>query len=79
MVPPLNYCYQEVLRLSHERSLLKYEDVDEEDDFQEVLEPPPIMPATAFQLTLAFPDFSQYKVEIDFVFPNHFCQNKTFL
>jgi len=53
---------QEVLRLSHERSLAKYEDVDEEDDFQEVLEPPPIMPATAFQLTLAFPDFSQYKV-----------------
>ena len=32
------------------------------DDFQEVLEPPPVMPATTYQLTLAFPDFSQYKV-----------------
>lgn len=53
---------QEVLRLSHDRSLNKYADVDDEDDFQEVLDPPPIMPATSFQLTLAFPDFSQYKV-----------------
>lgn len=53
---------QEVLRLSHDRSLNKYADVDDEDDFQEVLEPPPVMPATTYQLTLAFPDFSQYKV-----------------
>ena len=71
----------EVLRLSHDRSLNKYADVDDEDDFQvffifillssklswqlhyqEVVEPPPIMPATTYQLTLAFPDFSQYKV-----------------
>jgi len=52
----------DVLRLSHDRSLNKYADVDDEDDFQEVLEPPPIMPATTYQLTLAFPDFSQYKV-----------------
>lgn len=52
----------EVLRLSHDRSLNKYADVDDEDDFQEVLEPPPILPATTYQLTLAFPDFSQYKV-----------------
>ena len=69
----------EVLRLSHDRSLNKYADVDDEDDFQvfsfillkvikcmfqEVVEPPPIMPATTYQLTLAFPDFSQYKVII---------------
>ena len=71
---------QEVLRLSHDRSLNKYADIDDEDDFQvclrklkeglfftlnvfkEVLEPPPVMPATTYQLTLAFPDFSQYKV-----------------
>lgn len=53
---------QEVLRLTHDRSLNKYEDIDDEDDFQELLEPPPVLPATAFQLTLAFPDFSQYKV-----------------
>ena len=71
---------QDVLRLSHDRSLNKYADVDDEDDFQvrkrkceewlhftltclqEVLEPPPVMPATTYQLTLAFPDFSQYKV-----------------
>jgi len=52
----------EVLRLSHDRSLNKYADVDDEDDFQEVVDPPPIMPATTYQLTLAFPDFSQYKV-----------------
>ena len=70
----------EVLRLSHDRSLNKYADVDDEDDFQvfsfillkvikcvsqEVVEPPPIMPATTYQLTLAFPDFSQYKVIYD--------------
>ena len=52
----------EVLRLSHDRSLNKYADVDDEDDFSEIVEPPPIMPATTYQLTLAFPDFSQYKV-----------------
>ena len=71
---------QEVLRLSHDRSLNKYADVDDEDDFQvcirkfkewllftlngfqEVFLPPPVMPATTYQLTLAFPDFTQYKV-----------------
>ena len=29
---------------------------------QEVLEPPPVMPGTTYQLTLAFPDFSRHKV-----------------
>merc|ERR1711997_1431021 len=37
--------------------------IDEEDDFQEVLDPPKIVPSTKYQLSLAFPDFSQYKVQ----------------
>jgi hypothetical protein len=54
---------QAVLKMSHDRSLNKYAAVDEEDDFQEVMEPPSIAPATQYQLSLAFPDFSQYKVK----------------
>ena len=30
---------------------------------QEVLDPPPIAPSTKFQLSIAFPDFSQFKVQ----------------
>ena len=30
---------------------------------QEVLDPPAIAPSTKFQLSLAFPDFSQFKVQ----------------
>ena len=40
----------------------RYADVDDEDDFTELLEPPPILPGTTFQLTLAYPDFSRHKV-----------------
>ena len=54
---------QELLRLTHDRSLNKYASIDEEDDFQEVLDPPSIVPSTKYQLSLAFPDFSQYKVQ----------------
>ena len=54
---------QELLRLTHDRSLNKYASIDEEDDFQEVLDPPKIVPSTKYQLSLAFPDFSQYKVQ----------------
>ena len=54
---------QELLRLTHDRSLNKYASIDEEDDFQEVLDPPAIVPSTKYQLSLAFPDFSQYKVQ----------------
>ena len=49
----------DVLRLCHDRCLDKYADVDDEDDFSELLEPPPILPGTTFQLTLAYPDFSR--------------------
>lgn len=55
---------QDVLRLSHDRSLNKYATIDEEDDFQEVLDPPSISPQTQFQLAQAFPDFSQHKVQV---------------
>merc|ERR1712110_21160 len=54
---------QELLRLTYDRSLNKYASIDEEDDFQEVLDPPKIVPSTKYQLSLAFPDFSQYKVQ----------------
>ena len=50
-----------MLRLSHDRSLNKYASIDEEDDFQEVLDPPQIVPSTQYQLSLAYPDFSQVK------------------
>lgn len=54
---------QEVLRLSHDRSLNKYASIDEEDDFQEVLDPPAISPSSQYQLSLAFPDLGQHKVQ----------------
>jgi len=53
---------QEVLKESHQKALHLYEEVDEEDDFQELLEPPPVLPATSIQLTLSFPDFSAHRV-----------------
>ena len=34
--------------------------------FQEVLDPPSIVPQTHFQLSLAFPDFSQHKVQVGY-------------
>ncbi len=40
----------------------RYASVDEEDDFQEVLDPPSVAPATQYQLSLAFPDPSKHKV-----------------
>ncbi|XP_040569515.1 rhophilin-2-B isoform X3 [Lepeophtheirus salmonis] len=54
---------QEILRLTHDRSLNKYASIDDEDDFQEVLDPPSISPSTQYQLSLNFPDLSQHKVQ----------------
>ena len=54
---------QEVLRAAHSKALGVYEEVDEEDDFQELLEPPPVLAATSIQLSLSFPDFSAHRVE----------------
>jgi len=51
-----------VLKHYHDTTVSMYEDIDEEDDFQEVLEPPPILPSTKFQLSLSYPDFSLYPV-----------------
>ena len=53
---------QEVLRDSHQEALSSYEAVEDEDDFQELLEPPPVLAATSFQLSLSFPDFSVHRV-----------------
>ena len=53
---------QEVLKQCHERSLALYEDIEEEDDFQELLEPPPVLPSTKFQLSLSSPSFSSHQV-----------------
>jgi len=52
----------EVLRLARDQTLNKYADIDEEDDFQEIVDPPPVLPSTTFQLTLSFPDFSMHRV-----------------
>jgi len=51
-----------VLKFYHERSLSVYQDIDDEDDFQEVFEPPTIVPSTKFQLSLSYPDFSGHPV-----------------
>ena len=64
----------DVLRLCHDRCLDKYADVDDEDDFSELLEPPPILPGTTFQLTLAYPDFSR---QLESVITNHGKKNIT--
>ena len=53
---------QIVLKHFHDRSLVMYEEMDEEDDFQELLEPPPVRPSTRFQLTLSCPSFSSHQV-----------------
>ena len=52
----------DVLRQSHDRCADKYADVDDEDDFSEVMEPPPVLAGTTYQLSLAYPDFSRHKV-----------------
>lgn len=44
---------QAVLRSTHDRSLNKYASIDEEDDFQEVLDPPTILPSTQYQVLIA--------------------------
>ncbi|XP_013774990.1 rhophilin-2-B-like isoform X1 [Limulus polyphemus] len=51
------------LRIDHDTSLNRYADTEEEDDFQEVLDPPKVHPSTKYQLTLTPPDFSQCKVQ----------------
>ena len=52
----------DVLKHFHERSLSMYEEMEEEDDFQELVEPPPILPSTKFQLSLYYPTFSSHPV-----------------
>ncbi|KAG1660953.1 Rhophilin-2 [Nymphon striatum] len=54
---------QEILSTAHDTSLNKYADIEDEDDFQEVFDPPQIQPSTKYQLTLTNPDFSHYRVQ----------------
>ena len=54
---------QTVIKHFHHRSLTLYETLEDEDDFQELVTPPPVMAATKYQLTLSYPDFSQHKVQ----------------
>ncbi|XP_064467197.1 rhophilin-2-like isoform X3 [Ornithodoros turicata] len=51
------------LRADHDIALQRYADLEQEDDFQEVLDPPKIQASTKYQLTLTSPDFTQYKVK----------------
>lgn len=51
------------LRADHDTSLNRFADVEEEDDFQELLDPPQIQASTKYQLTLTPPDMTQYKVK----------------
>uniref|UniRef100_T1ISB1 Rhophilin n=1 Tax=Strigamia maritima TaxID=126957 RepID=T1ISB1_STRMM len=53
----------DMLKASHTTSLNKYADIEEEDDFQEVVDPPAIQASTKYQLTLMPPDFSQFEVK----------------
>ncbi|XP_022644990.1 rhophilin-1-like isoform X2 [Varroa jacobsoni] len=54
------------LRLDHEIAIDKYAQIEQEDDFNQVLDPPHIQPSTKYQLTLTPPDFSAYKVKDPF-------------
>ena len=61
-----------MLRSTHDRSLNKYAAVDEEDDFQEVLDPPPIAPRSPpftdssrirFRAAVVVPDPVRFSVD----------------
>ncbi|GFY65556.1 rhophilin-2 [Trichonephila inaurata madagascariensis] len=54
---------QERLRTAHDASLDRYARCEQEDDFQEILDAPPIQAATKYQLTLMTPEFSEYTVD----------------
>ena len=56
-----------VIKHFHARSLGLYELLEEEDDFQELLAPPPVMAATKYQLNLSYPDFSLHRVQVFWV------------
>ncbi|XP_055949724.1 rhophilin-2-like isoform X2 [Argiope bruennichi] len=54
---------QERLRMAHDASLDRYQRCEQEDDFQEILDAPPIQAATKYQLTLMPPEFNEYQVD----------------
>ncbi|XP_042908259.1 rhophilin-2 [Parasteatoda tepidariorum] len=54
---------QERLRIAHDTSLDRYAKCEQEDDFQEILDAPPIEAATKYQLTLMPPEFNEYSVK----------------
>ncbi|CAH1779021.1 unnamed protein product [Owenia fusiformis] len=54
--------FQEVLKHAHDRSLKKFSDLEEEDDFTEVSSSPSIKSKTAQHAKVIMPDFARYKV-----------------
>ncbi|KFM63836.1 Rhophilin-2, partial [Stegodyphus mimosarum] len=54
---------QERLRTAHDASLDRYARCEQEDDFQEILDAPPIQAATKYQLTLMTPEFCEHNVK----------------
>ncbi|KAK2166670.1 hypothetical protein LSH36_37g16032 [Paralvinella palmiformis] len=55
--------FHEILRKSHDRSLLKFSTLEEEDDFTELVPAPAVHPKAQTISTPTMPDFSMYKVE----------------
>lgn len=53
----------EVLQIGHETAVHLLDLYVEEEDLLNILDPPPISPATKVQLSLTTPDFSQHRVE----------------
>ncbi|XP_030628418.1 rhophilin-1 [Chanos chanos] len=53
---------QEILSQTHARSLEKYTDIDQEDDFCEIAEPPEIQSKTQQKPDIITPDFSSVRV-----------------
>ncbi|XP_064641386.1 rhophilin-2-B-like [Lineus longissimus] len=55
--------FQEVLRYAHDRSLEKFSDLEEEDDFSELIKVPAIKAKSQQVLEAIVPDFGKYKVQ----------------
>ncbi|XP_070575599.1 LOW QUALITY PROTEIN: rhophilin-2-like [Ptychodera flava] len=52
----------EILRHAHDRSMNKYSEIDEEDEFYDVMVVPEVMPLTAQKAEIVSPDFASVKV-----------------
>ena len=52
-----------ILRAAHDEALSQFAALEEEDDFSELMEAPPIRPHSAHELSTTQPDFAKYKVD----------------